>query len=352
VTGVKALCAAESRGRSVLLSGGDEGAVRVWDLGWRYTTAGDLTQIRGQRLVATGYAGNRPIALVAGAVPPRRYDVASGASWPIGEQRAVSAVALADGRAYCAYGPVVHSYSIDDSAAGPSFDGHTAPVVAIAAGRVGQRLLLATAAQDYRIRIWDARTGDSLSEALTEPGYWDKMTRALAFVSLPSGATLVAAGATGHLVTFAIDRLPGAPSSSELPARHHDYVEALAYDGRMLYSAGDDADLLGFDLSIGQLTNRWSHEHRGGVSALVCTEVSELPVLVSGGRDGHLRIWRRDLNLLATIPLDSPVHGLGAHAGVVVAGTDAGIVALDLTGLAKRASVAHGTSPGRTTTAT
>lgn len=335
VNGVAALCAAESRGRSVLLSGGDDGAVRVWDLGWRYTTAGAVTETRGERLVATGDRESGPVALVGGAVPPRLYELVSGAWRSIGEQRGVSAVALADGRAFCAYGRVVHSYGLDDGVPGPSFEGHVDAVVALAAGRVGHRMLLATAGQDYGVRIWDAQTGDALSGPLMERPYRDKMTRALAIVSLPSGPTLVAAGSTGHLVTFALDRLPGDPASSELPGEHRDYVNALAHDGGMLYSAGDDGKLVGLDLALNQVTHRQLGAHRGAVTALACTEAAGVAVLVSGGRDGYVRVWRRrpDLDLVAAIPLDAPVRGLSGHGGVVVAGTDAGVVALDLAGL-------------------
>ncbi len=118
--------------------------------------------------------------------------------------------------------------------------------------------LVATAASDRHVRLWDARTGSLLRELVAREvgnvsGQW---ARALAFD--PAAACLVAAAADRRLWIWDV-------SSGELCGQlvgHEDVVTgcAIAHDGRTLVSSSLDGSLKVWDLADGTLRRTLARE--------------------------------------------------------------------------------------------
>ena len=71
--------------------------------------------------------------------------------------------------------------------------------------------------------------------------------------------------------------------------------------------------------------------HTAPVEAVTIAQLNGETKVISGSRDGTLRIWDLRTALSTVIPLDSPVTALAtASSGRVLAGTDQGILALDV----------------------
>jgi WD40 repeat protein len=141
-------------GGHLLASGGDDGAVRLWDLDAGAPAGGPLT----------GHAG-----------------------WVL----AVAAFATAEGQARVASGGDDGTVRLWDPAAGKqvgrTLTGHTGPVWAVAAGPG----LLASGGDDGTVRLWDPATGEQMGYPLTGHTGW---VRALAAFRGPAGRTRLASG--------------------------------------------------------------------------------------------------------------------------------------------------------------
>jgi WD40 repeat protein len=84
-----------------------------------------------------------------------------------------------------------------------------------------------------------------------------------------------------------------------------DKIRAIAYDtdAHCCYIGAKDGELMAFDVSAYCVNDRW-HAHDGGVNSLCLTSTN---LLISGGKDGHIRVWK-DQECVNSIP---------AHRGVV-----------------------------------
>lgn len=84
-----------------------------------------------------------------------------------------------------------------------------------------------------------------------------------------------------------------------------DKIRTMVYDktAHCCYIGTKDGDLLAFDVVGYAVKFRW-HAHAGGVNSLLFTSSNRL---ISGGKDGHIRVWNGN-ECLRSIP---------AHRGVV-----------------------------------
>ena len=84
-----------------------------------------------------------------------------------------------------------------------------------------------------------------------------------------------------------------------------DKIRAIAYDTNVhcCYIGAKDGELIAFDVRDYCVNARW-HAHDGGVNSLLFTSTN---LLISGGKDGHIRVWKNQ-ECLNSIP---------AHRGVV-----------------------------------
>lgn len=84
-----------------------------------------------------------------------------------------------------------------------------------------------------------------------------------------------------------------------------DKIRAMVYDStaHCCYLGSKDGYLLAFDVAEYAVNVRW-HAHDGGVNSLLLTSTNQL---VSGGKDGHIRVWKGH----------ECIHSIPAHRGVV-----------------------------------
>lgn len=202
---------------------------------------------------------------------------------------------------------------------------------------------------EYVVRVWDLATGEEIKT--TKPSYYpvaDPSQWKLAGVGYYrskilwcvdalewNGGTLVAfAGPHGEVTAMGletleiIDRWEGGVEG--------DYVHSLVVEvceGRPLAFGGDEhGRLFAHDLETMQdVCPRLDRAHRGGIAALLARQTPAGACVVSGGKDGVVHFWTKDLVPLARIETEHPVSDL-AFAGPdrLAVATDRGLTLLRL----------------------
>jgi WD40 repeat protein len=351
-------------GRDLFVTGGDDGAVRVWrgDDGW------NLRTLRGHEGWISAVAmlpGEGELGLVASAGADRLvriWDVKAGAERHQmgGHSGSVTALAVVgDGTVLCSAGLDGTIRTWDPYAGrGLSVWGAGNPWPTALAGVPDPAgTVLASADADGVVRLWDAGNGAPI-RALREPGprfaarglaattlddgpavaagyqdgtvrLWDAGTGALRYRLEPDGgpATAVAFTRTpeGELLICGTGdgtvRIHDAASGALLrvPTPHTGSVRALAF-GRIppydiLVSGSADRTVRVWDARQGAPRTRMLG-HRGEVHAVAVTQIGDRVVAASGGTDRTVRTWdaRNGAPLLE-------LTGHGAEVGRVAFGT-------------------------------
>jgi WD40 repeat protein len=292
-------------GRTLVVSAGSDGFLRLWDP--------DSGQPYGEPL-----AGHTAAVLSVAAFPgpkPGRALITSGLdrkilSWEIAVGRPVSSAVLVAG--------------------------YRARAVAVLSSPAGRGLLI-TGGFDGSVCAWDPGTGELVAGPLSGPA---GAIRALAALTLPDGRSLVAAG--GDEGTFSVwqpqpGELVAGPLSGPTGAVHA--LAALTLpDGRSLVAAGgDDATVRLWDPLTGQPVGDPLTGHQRPVHAIATVALPDgRTLLASGSEDGSVRLWdpspareprrqvpRRSGRILALAALPRP----GGHP-LIATGDDAGAVQL------------------------
>ena len=268
---VSALAIGELEGRTVVVSGGEDGTVAVWDPR-DGTPIGEPTKLHPGEVVdlALVHLEGRVVVVSGGHNGISIWELIDSAPVHFSVQGLLRTKAMAaaevnnqlaamtsvsesypDGEVYAVLRiwvfPVGNAWQHGKTWRIP---GHTGSVGAVQMADIGERTAVITSGEDLTVRIWDlARLAD-----------WD-----------------------------------AGPIASDSPT-HGGWVEAVAIgevDGRAIaVSAGfDDKTLRVWDLATGAPLHGPLHGHRDGVTSVAVTEVKGRAVAVSGGADGTLRIW-------------------------------------------------------------
>ncbi|MGW3789221.1 WD40 repeat domain-containing protein [Micromonospora chokoriensis] len=300
---VRAVTLAGDGHRDMVVVGGADGRVRVWD-----PVANQLLATLGQDgpawINAAGLTtiNDAPAVVTAGADGLLRLwdlrslsavgDPVEGDVWPV----LALATAEVDGTPVAVLSggdERLHVWDLRGRARlGDPLEGHAYPVSAITVGEVTGRPVIASAAQDGSIRLWDltART--------------------------PLGGPLE--GHTHPVSALAVGRLD---------------------DRTVIASAAQNGSIRLWDLTARTPIGDPLEGHTHPVTALAVGRLGYEPVIVSGGEDATVRVWSlRDRTPLTVVAVPGPVTALTMSAGAVVAGFGAHVVALrppsadDLTG--------------------
>ena len=306
-----------SGARPIVVSGGGDATVRVWDLesgellhqplrghdGDVNTLA--LGEMRGRAIVASG--GND------GTV--RLWDLVSGESLGAalqGHRRKVRAVAIGEFRG----GPIVVSGSNDNTVRVWDLDsgrllyeplaGHHGNVTAIAVGELRGRAIAVSGSEDFTLRVWDLEAGRPLGTLQGHEGF----VHAVALGELGGRAIAVSGGDDKTVRVWALDT--GGALGSPLRG-HRGWVTAVAVGalgGRPIaVSGGDDHMVRVWDLEKAGPLGEPLAGHEGWVNAVAVGTIGDRSIAVSGGDDDTVRMW----DLSAGGPLGWPLR---QHRGV------------------------------------
>ena len=263
---------------ATLATGGDDGIVRIWD-----TRTGQQHELTGQtgQVNAVAYAPDGATLATGGDDGiVRIWDTRTGQQHELtGQTGQVNAVAYAPGGATLATGGRDGIVRIWDTRTGQQqheLTGHTGEVNAIAYAPNGAAL--ASCGDDGIVRIWDTRTGQQQHELTGHTGE----VNAVAYA--PDGATLATGGLDGIVRIW--DTRTGKRYEF---GDDTDWLIAVAYapDGATLATGGDDGIVRIWDMRTGQ-----QHElggHTGEVNAVAYAPNGA--ALATGGDDGTVRIW-------------------------------------------------------------
>ncbi|POM22762.1 WD domain, G-beta repeat [Actinomadura rubteroloni] len=165
------------------------------------------------------------------------------------------------------------------------FEGHTGPVRSLCALALPDgTVVLASAAADDTVRVWDPTTG-STRHVLNVGINW---VRVMCAVPLPTGGTLLATA--GELSGIRVwDPVTG--TETYRVRGYAGLVNGLCAlndrDGTpLLVSGSTDGKLRIWDPVTGQLLRRFD-----GFRGALCTVPGDGPLLASGSADGSIRVW-------------------------------------------------------------
>ena len=311
----------------VIVSGGYDGAVRVWRLADGAPVGDPLPGHSGAVAVAVGALPDGTPVIVSGGYDGavRVWRLADGA--PVGDPlpghsggvASVAVGALPDGTPVIVsggYDGAVRVRRLADGAPVGDPPGHPGGVASVTVGALPDGTpVIVSGRPDGAVQVWrladGAPVGDPLPGHLDEPFY---AVAAVAVGALPDGTPVIVSGCRGDRAVRVRRLADGAPVGDPLPG-HPGGVTSVAVgalpDGTpVIVSGGYDGAVRVWRLP-GAPVGDPLPGHPGGVFALAVGALPDgTPVIVSGGYDGAVRVWR----LADGAPVGDPLPG---HSGGV-----------------------------------
>jgi WD40 repeat protein len=263
---------AELEGRPVVVSGGRDGPVRVWDLA-RGTPVGP--SFGGHQI---GILGGGVTAVAVAELEGRPVVVSGGGDGRVRVWDLVRGTPI--GRPLTGHGLQFLLTESERRSSGA--------VTAVAVAQLEGRPVVVSGGRDGTVRVWDLARGSPVGQPLT--GHQR---------SLFGGVTAVA-----------VAELEGRP---------------------VVVSGGLDGVVRVWDLARGTPVGEPLTGHQGGVTAVAVAELEGRPVVVSGGGDGTVRVWKDACRLWQLIEVGSGIYALAlAQEGGCVLGGAMGVMSLSL----------------------
>lgn len=152
---------------------------------------------------------------------------------------------------------------------------------------VGDRVageIVATSTEDHHIQTWSLRTGEQLLDWKAH----HESIRALSLATVAGALRLISASADATV------RLWDPGTGTQLArASTTSPVTALTWgdDGRLVVAGGEDGMLRSLQIEASALRGEWL-AHRDAVSTLTVGQIASTHVIVSGGLDRVVNVWR------------------------------------------------------------
>jgi WD40 repeat protein len=272
-----------------IASGGEDGTVRVWNADTGRAVAGPMTgpgggeDFRGVDSVAFSPDGQR-IASGGNDGTVRVWDAATGEAVGVpmtDHEEGVNSVAFSPDGRRIASGGEDGTVRVWDAATGeavgvPMTD-HADWVNSVAFGPGGRRIV--SGGDDGTVRVWDAATGEAVGVPMTGPGDW---VNCVSFG--PDGRRIASGGDDGtvQLWDATTGRAIGGPMTG-----HEGPVLGVAFglDGRRIVSGGEDGTVRVWDVATGPPMTG----HEGQVSGVAFSPDGRR--IASGGQDRTVRRW-------------------------------------------------------------
>ncbi|MFB7453232.1 AAA family ATPase [Streptomyces sp. NPDC056194] len=337
---------AAADGRPRLATAGYDRTVRIWDPATRTRVGEALTghtdRVGAVAVFAAADGGPR-LATGSNDKTVRIWDPVAGTQ--VGEALtghtdrvgAVAVFAAADGSPRLATAGNDKTVRIWDPVAGTqvgeALTGHTNRVRAVAVFTASDGSpRLATAGNDKTVRIWDPATQTQVGEPLT--GHTGGVSAVVVFAAADGSPRL--ATADDRYGTVRIwDPVAGTQVGEPLTG-HTDWVGAVAVfaaaDGSpRLATAGNDRTVRIWDPAARTQVGEPLTGHTGAVGAVAVFAAADgSPRLATAGYDQTVRIWDPLTRVGHALPLTDPVHTLAAGHNLLVAGTELGYLAIDI----------------------
>jgi WD40 repeat protein len=369
---IRALAVADADGKPVVVSGGDDGTLHVWDPktgepeptqlaarhegavraiavdGHHIISAGDDDKIRvcelGHNLVGLAWEANSGgVTALAVSKPPdtepvvisagidgcvRFWSIASGL--PLGSQsahygaaRALAVAAIRGQQVVFSAGDdaMIRAWDVETRSSHMSVHSDWVRCVAVAE-TAGQRPMVVSGSDDATIGIWDLSLGTPYGTRLT--GHRSAV-RAVTTARLDGTPIVVSGGIDGTIRIWDL-----AAGRAVLPAirAHTDWVRSVAVsalpsDRQVIVACGDDAAITMWDLETGAALGAARTGHSRGVRALAITGPPGARVVVSGGADGNVRRVQLANGLPGGELIGTHRRGISAMAAVELSGRQA-----------------------------
>lgn len=185
-----------------------------------------------------------------------------------------------------------------------AFAGPTTPVTTVASGNTW----LAAGSQDSRLWLWNVGDGKLVGQLNAASG------AVTGLAISPSNNQLASSGMDGSLKFWSLPLIPGRILPTPAPV----LAQAATADGKKLYTAGEDGQILAWNTASWQQPERKFTGHTGAVHAVAVNPNGSL--LVSGGKDELIRFWNPTNSQL--------IETYGGHVGPVknLAFTNSGLL--------------------------
>ena len=353
---VAALCVFTEEDRSLLASGSNDGAVRIWDPISSAEQAIQRSSSGGIRAVQPFTLNDRTLLMSGGddgAV--RIWDPATGAEHAVLHGHTGSVMSLCaftlHNRTLLASGGDDGAVRIWDPATGAEhavLHGHTGSVMSLCAFTLHGRTLLASGGGNgggWTMRIWDPGTATEQAAVLRRHSFG---VRAVCAFTLHGRSLLASGGGDGMLRIWD----PARKAEQAVLHRHTDGIHAVCaftVNGRtMLASGSDDRTIRVWDPAKGT-EYAVLGGHTDKIRAIYAITLDGRTMLASGSDDRTIRIWDpTTITPLISVPVHHPVHAICCASDMVVAGTTAGLLAVQLnltSAVAAYVGPARGLSP-------
>jgi WD40 repeat protein len=200
----------------------------------------------------------------------------------------------------------------------------------------------------YVITAWDPASGDEVrlgppdlleeenDRRLLLSGYEDKAFGCLVTAEDRGKRILYAAGPYSFVRAWYLEREIAEKIGDYwiTPHRGNEWIEALAagvLDGKAVIAAGNQEGILVvWDTATRQELAKIDHAHRGGITALAF--LNNKRGLISSGKDGILRVWSKELELIQQIEIEHEAFSLSVLGDAddrIAVATKQGLFALD-----------------------
>lgn len=249
----RSLAAGRHNGRPILVSGHDDGAIKVWDLADGTARQQFIGRCRNIYTLAVAMLDDLPV-IVSGSedhtvrvwdLGSGQHDTASSSTHLRGVQTIASG--LLDGRAVVATGGDDREIRLWDSTTGepigePFVAGHTAPVRAVAVGTMDGWPVVVSGGDDGMVNVWDAHTHE-LFKAM--PLVHGAPVRAVALTMANGRTRVVSAAAENGTIRIWDPRSGGQVADAVAGYLHPILVAGLGSSkGRRVTLSGDEDTVL------------------------------------------------------------------------------------------------------------
>jgi WD40 repeat protein len=316
---VNAVAITELDGRLIVVSGSDDWTIRVWDLESRRTilppftghsgtvNALAVTEVNGRSLVMSG-SSDRTV---------RVWDLRTGSSMSlplVGHTSGISGIAVTELDGAC----VIVSVSDDGTVqawdlqygftVGAPFTGHDGLVASIAVTELNGRNVVITGSSDRTVRLWDLES--SIKGGMPFMGHSGEI-KAITVTKLDNRPVVLSGGNDQSIRVW--DLKSGAAIGRPLMG-HSGEINDLAVtsllDRPIVLSASKDRTVRIWDLKTGWPLGIYVTGHIGPIHTVAVANLRGQPIVVSGSDDGTVRAWY----MLSGAPIGDPLSG---HDGAV-----------------------------------